>query len=295
MKKFIFLSLTVALFLSCSELKRNNPYDPASENYIKITYKGEVWYPSNTEIFSMIINKEILILATLKSDGPGYCIVKLLDNSNAHLIGTTGSTLGTFTSISDLCADGLDNIYIVDSKPFVQVMDINENFTWFPITYTAGIGTLSIEFFNNNLFITNDYEKRILKYSTGGVFVDSKNLSVTANGDFIPGRIFKSSTNIFIINKNKKNEILKLDEGLNIIDDIIFKNEILDAIDVDDKMQLLSENSVFKVDNNLNILLKWGDFGEGPGRVLNGKLITYNPVNKYIYILDGQSLKMFGE
>ncbi len=152
MKKIIFLAFAVILFLSCSELKRNNPYDPASENYIKITYKGEMWYPSNTEIFSMIANSGILILAAFKSDGPGYCIIKLLDSSNARLIGSTGSLPGTFTSISDLCADSSDNIYIVDNKPFVQVMDINENFTWFPLTYTAGIGTLSIEFFNNNIF-----------------------------------------------------------------------------------------------------------------------------------------------
>lgn len=295
MKKFIISILTVVLFLSCSELKRNNPYDPAAENYIKITYKGEVWYPSNTEIFSMIINKGIPVLAALKTDGPGYCVIKLLDNNNARLIGSTGSVQGTFTSITDLCNDDSDNIYIVDSKPYVQVMDINENFTWWPIIYTAGIGALSIEFFNNYVYITNNLDKKILKYQTNGTFVDSKTLSITANGDFSPGRIFKSSTNIFIINQNKKNEILKMNENLDIIEDIVFKSEILDGVKTDNEMQLLSEKAVFKVDSNLNILLKWGDFGEGPGRVLNGKLITYNPVNRYVYILDGSSLKMFGE
>ncbi len=295
MKRYTAIILITFIFLSCSELKRNNPYDPASENYIKITYKGEIWYPANAEIFSMIINKGIPVLAAFKADGPGYCVIKLLDNNNARLIGSTGSVLGTFTSISDLCCDDVDNIYIADSKPYIQVMDGNENFTWWPLTYTAGIGALSIEFFNNNIFITNDIEKKVHKYQTNGILIDTKTISITAIGDFTPGRIFKSNSNIFIINKNRKNEILKLDGNLNIVDDMIFNSEINDAVNTDDFMQLLSEKVVFKVDNNLNVLLKWGDFGEGPGRILNGKLISYNTTNKYIYILDGTSLKIFGE
>jgi len=294
MKKFLIIITVMLLFLSCKELKRNNPYDPASENYIKITYKGDVWYPPNTEIKSIIINNNIPVIAANKTDGPGYCIIKLYDRT-AHIIGSTGSVLGTFTDIIDICSDSLDNIYIVDSKPYVQVMDKFENFTWWSITYTAGIGTLGIECFNNNIFITNNLDNRILKYQNNGVFVDSKIITATANGLFTPGRIFKSSTHLFIVNQLKKTEIIKMDENLNIIDDIIFRSEVIDGVNVDGQLQLLTEKAIFRVDNNMVVLLKWGDFGEGPGRVLNGKLITFNPQNRYVYVLDGETLKMFGE
>lgn len=294
MKKLYIPIIIMILFLSCKELKRNNPYDPSAENYIKITYKGDVWYPPNTEIKSIIINNNIPVIAANKTDGPGYCIIKLYDKT-AHIIGSTGSVLGTFTDITDICSDTSDNIYIVDSKPYVQVMDKSENFTWWSISYTAGIGTLSIECFNNNIFITNNLDKSILKYQKDGVIIDSKIITATANGLFVPGRIFKSSTHLFIINQIKKTEIIKMDEDLNIIDNIIFRSEVIDGVNIDGQLQLLTEKAVFKVDNNMIILLKWGDFGEGPGRILNGKLITFNPQNKYVYVLDGATLKMFGE
>ena len=273
-------------FISCRELSRNNPYDPASDEYINVTYEGEVTRPAGMAITTMILSQGGLVIGGTK-DGYGDCVMRLP---------SPAAETGTFTGISDMCGDTAGNIYIVDSQPSVQVFTPSDTFLApLSITYTAGIDRMYIEFFNGNLFITNNLDKRIYKYSTAGAQAGYADISYTASGSFTPGRIFKSSQNMFVINGEKRSEVIKIDENMNILDVYDIGAETADGAPRGSLIEVLCSEEVQRTDNSLALDLRWGNFGTGPGRVLNGKVIAYNPVDFTVYILDGNTIKMFGE
>jgi hypothetical protein len=298
MKKTTLLILAVAAaaaMVSCRQLSRNNPYDPSSPGYIHITYKNEAWYPSSTAINAMAFSGGYLYIAGVQQ-GTGDCIIKLVDAAGTTAIAST-PLLGAFSGITDICADDAGNIYIVDSKQAVQVLAPSGIFTNFTLPNMAASGSLHIEWLAGNIFISNATDLKIYKYSQAGVpaVPDSKILSCTANGYFTPGRIFKIGTYIFVVNNSRKNEVVRLAQDLSDAGTYLFQGGIEDCADTVVNAQALSSQAVFKVDSGLVVALKWGDYGEGPGKIINGKLITYDPAGKLIYLLDGGSIKIFGE
>jgi hypothetical protein len=291
----ISILAAAAFIVSCRQLSRNNPYDPSSPNYIHITYKNEAWYPASMAINAMAFGSGYLFIAGAMQ-GTGDCVVKLVDGAGTTPVAST--PLGVFSGITDICADDTGNIYIVDSKQAVQVLDPSGIFsTSFALPNMAAIGSLRMEWLAGNIYISNDADLKIYKYSQAGVLAvpDSKILSCTANGYFIPGRIFKIGAYIYVVNNMRKNEVARLAQDLSDAGTYLFSGSIADCVETAGLGEALSSQAVFKVDAGLVVALKWGDYGEGPGKIMNGKLITYDPSGKLIYLLDGGSIKIFGE
>ncbi len=290
------LLVIIMFFYSCKELNRDNPYDPDGTDYIGITYKGELWYPTDSSPRAMARGGSFLYMAAYK-EGTGDCVMKIgTESREVVVLGSSGTGTGSFTGISDLCADNTGNVYVVDSQNMVQIINSMDSFTSFVVPEITGTDRMYIEELAGDIFITSHMDSYIYKYSGAAhSFVDSRRITFTAMGGFEPGKIFTSGQYIFVVNDIRKNEVLKLDGGLATAGVIDFEEKIRDAAGRGDYMQVLCESAVFKVDNDLYIELKWGDFGTGPGRVLNGKLISYNPDDGMVYILDNETLKIFGE
>jgi len=290
----IYILAAAAVIVSCRQLSRNNPYDPSSPDYIHITYKNEAWYPASTAINAMAFGSGYLYIAGVMQ-GTGDCLIKLVDAAGTTAVAST--PLGAFSGITDICADDPGNIYIVDSKQAVQVMDPSGIFTSFGLPNMVTIGSLHIEWLAGNIYVSNDADLKIYKYSQAGVpaVPDSIILSCTANGYFIPGRIFKIGSYIYVVNNMRKNEVARLAQDLSDAGTCLFSGSIADCAETAGSGEALSSQAVFKVDAGLVVALKWGDYGEGPGKIMNGKLITYDPSGKLIYLLDGGSIKIFGE
>lgn len=293
-KTIIFLIIIAAVFVSCKQLSKDNPYDPASPNYINVHYISEAWYPANTTISAMAFANGFVYVAGVKL-GLGDCVIKIVDAAGTSPVAST--PLGAFSNISDICADDSGNVYITDDKQAVQVMDSGGNFTSFSFSNMTTPGNLQMEWAANSIFISNGADKKIYKYSETGVpaVPDSIVLSCTANGYFTPGKIFKTDSYIYVVNKDKKSEIVRLLQDLSDAGTFLFSQDISDGVETGVLAEVLSGQAVFRVDSSLAVALKWGDYGEGPGKIINGKRITYNSAGKLIYILDGGSIKIFGE
>jgi hypothetical protein len=297
MKKFkaIFIPvLIIIIFASCKDLKKNNPYDPAGNQYSGITYKGQTGYPDGTDIRAMLILSGQPVFAGY-SQTSGFCVIKMTGDTTYDIVGSTGDIPGTFNDIKDMCADDFGNIYIVDKKNIVQTISPANVMNYWPITSTTGIDNLSIECLNNNIFITNLLDKTVNKYSLSGVLADSLTLSFTSYGNFVPGKIFKSYSHLYVVNAMDKSVIVKLTDTLINAGEFKFQDDIIDGVMAGQQMQLLGSQAVYKVDSDLGLTLKWGDFGVGAGRVLNGKLVAYDSGTDTVYTLDGLTIKKFGE
>jgi len=129
--------------------------------------------------------------------------------------------------------------------------------------------------------------------SPPGTLTDSINVTVTANGYFSPGRLFKTASAIYSVNRLNANEAIVFDSSLNITGEVQFNNAVKDGGYIPGTLQLLFETSVTRYNDSFSDALTWGNFGEGPGRVLNGKYITCYGDSVYIY--DGTLLKEFGK
>jgi hypothetical protein len=292
----VVLLLAALMASSCAQLKRNNPYDPAGDSYLNITYKGEAWYPMSTDIKAMIVNQGFLVFGAYMN-GPGDCVIKMTGAQSFTTVGSTGLTTGSFTNINDITNDTSGNIYVVDKTTKVQVINAANTVTSFPLA-TANVDKLYIECFNNNIYVTNNLDMTVTKFNTSGAMQYYTNISTTAMGYFVPGRIFKSSGHLFVVNDLDKTQVVRLlDNGSAIIDSGThqFSAEINDGATAISEMQLVSDRVVYKVDDNLVLTLKWGNFGEGPGNILNGKLCAYDSTTALTYILDGSTIKIFGE
>ena len=281
----------MASAFSCKELARNNPYDPDGTAYGGITYKGQVWYPDSADISAMImVSGQIVYGGYNPTDGD--CIMKMTGAETYYAVGSTGDTPGYFHFIRDICADDAGNIYVVDNKAMVQTVSVSNIIGSWP---TSGIDNSSIECLNNNIFISNSLDKTITKYSTAGVYADMLSLSFTAYGNFVPGRLFKGPNYLYVVNALDKSEIVRLNDSLVNTGEFDFQYEIMDGTAAGMQLQILGTQAVYKADTNLGITLTWANFGVGPGRVLNGKLITYDSAADMVYLLDGLTIKKFGE
>lgn len=296
-KIIVILSVITAAwyFSSCRELKRNNPYDPTAVNYVHVTYKGEAHYPEGTQIKAMAFGNGYLYLGAVTGTAES-CVVKLLDSATASYIGSTGAGPGQFMNISDMCADDSGNIYIADSSPRIQILNPADVFSPSPVNRVdTPIDKTYIEWLNSSIFLTNNLSRTVYKYAETGGLTDSEALSFTAYGSFTPGRIFKVNQSLFVVNAEKQDVIVRMTENLDVANTILFSAGIIDGAATGAESQALGEAAVFRVDDTLGVALKWGDFGEGPGKVLNGRLISHDSALKLIYILDGGTIKIFGE
>ncbi len=298
MKKIILIISVITAagyFASCRDLKRNNPYDPAAENYVHVTYKDEARYPEGTQIRAMAFCGGFLYLGAVTGTAES-CVVKLVDSPGPQYIGSTGSGPGLFQDISDMCADNAGNLYVTDSGPLIQIINPADSFSPAPISrIDTPIDKTYIEWLNNNVFVTSNISRTIYKYTEAGGFAGSLPLSFTAYGTFTPGRIFKVNQSLFVVNAEKQDVVVRMTENLAVTNTIVFGAAIMDAVDIGAESQALGEAAVFKVDDTFGITLKWGDFGEGPGKILNGRLAAYDAAEKLIFILDGGTIKIFGE
>jgi hypothetical protein len=290
----VILAVTATVCLAaCRDLARNNPYDPLAPNFIHITYMGEAQYPAGAAITAMAF-KSGCVYVGANVTGTGDCVIKLT-GAAPQVFAATGTVPDTFTAVSDMCADSSNRLFIVDKNPMVRVMDAVDSFTSFPVAAPMGIDKMRIEWLNNNVFITNNLDQTIYKYTDSGVFVSSIPLSYTAEGAFTPGRIFKINQSLFVVNDAKKTEIVKMDGNLAVAGIIDFSAGVNDA-DADGVLgQVLCDQAVFKSDDALGTVLRWADYGQGSGKVLNGLLIADDSADKLVYILDGGTIKIFGE
>jgi hypothetical protein len=300
MKKSILLITCILLafiFAACSNLKRNNPYDPAGTAFKGVTYKGDISYPDGTTITAMIYDSQGLCLAGYNPTH-GYCVIKM-EGALTDYVGSTGNAPGQFMNIQDICADDIGNIYAVDNKNIVQIItpsDVTPSSSWTLTNVTTPVDKLFIAYLNNSIYVTSNTDKEIFKYnSTTGIFIDSAMLSFTAYGPFTPGRVFKSANYIFVVNSSSKNQIVKLDVNLAQIGLYDMQDNIFDATLNGGLPELIAAGAVYNVDENMVISLKWGNFGVGPGMVFNGGLIASDQTTGDTYILDGQTIKRFGE
>jgi hypothetical protein len=287
--------LLLFIFSACSNLKRNNPYDPAGTAYKGVTYKGNVSYPDGTTVTAMVYDSQGLCLAGYNATH-GFCVMKM-EGALTDYVGSTGNTPGQFMNIQDICADDTGNIYVVDNKNIVQVISTTDVMSsWTMTNVTTPVDKLFIAYFNNAIYVTSDIDKKIFEYSTSGTFIDSADLSFTAYGQFTPGRVFTFNNFIFVVNSSSKNQIVKLQAGtLSQAGLYDIQDNIYDATVNSGQLELIAAGAVYNVDENMVISLKWGNFGTGPGMVFNGGLIASDQTTGDTYILDGQTIKRFGE
>ncbi len=294
-KTCVIITAALALLIaaSCAQYKRNNPYDPGGEAYAGITYKGSAWYPMSTEIKGMVVNQGFLNFAAYQT-GPGDCVIKMTGAQAFTVIGSTGTATGSFNFINDIAADNSGNLYVTDKTAKVQVISAANTVTSWPISAT-GVDNLYLEWLNNYIFISNSMDDTVTKYTQSGVYDSQISITTTALGNFKPGRIFRSSSNLFVVNELDKSQVVKMTDTLINSDIKDFPASIYDGAAAITGMQLVSSRVVYKVDSNMVLSLKWGDFGEGPGRILNGKLAAYDGATNMTYILDSSTIKVFGE
>ena len=292
---FITCALLVFILAACSNLKRNNPYDPAGTAYKGVTYKGDISYPDGTTVTAMIYDSQGLCLVGYNAVH-GDCVMKM-EGALTDYVGSTGDIPGEFRNIQDICADDSGNIYVVDNKNIVQVIAPSDAMSsWTLTNVTTPVDKLFITYLSNSIYVTSNTDKKIFEYnSTTGAFIDSADLSFTAYGAFTPGRIFKSANNIFVVNLSSKNQIVKLNESLGQVGLYDMQDNIYDATVNGGLLELIAAGAVYNVDENMVISLKWGNFGVGPGMVFNGEIIASDFTTGDTYILDGQTIKRFGE
>jgi hypothetical protein len=297
MKKKIALILLAAaavVLSSCSDLKRNNPYDPGGSAYRGVTYKGDISYPDSTSITAMIYNGGGLCFGAYDSI-KGDCVIKMAGGVPDY-VGTTGDTPGHFRAIQDICADAAGNIYVVDNKNIVQVVSTSDSISsWNLTNVTVPAERLFIACYSTNIYVTSSIDKKIFEYSETGSFIDSLDLSSTAYGPFTPGREFVSGGHVYVVNADSQDQIIRLtpslaQDGLFDAGDYIYDASFNGAQD-----ELISSGAVYNVDESMVLSLKWGNFGTGPGIVLDGKLIACDPALGDTYVLDGRTIKRFGE
>ncbi|HDQ25738.1 MAG TPA: hypothetical protein ENN43_03210 [bacterium] len=295
MKKILILAAAALLVLSaCKELQRANPLDPESPDYTGIKYEGEVSYPADTTIKVMRWNSGSLYLGAYNS-AYSNCVVKMAPGVAPQFFNDPQPAAAEFGGILDMCDDAAGNIYITDGSENIYTLSPGGVITSFGHNTNSGEG-LFIEWSGNELYISSVYDKTINRYSENGIPVDSQVLSFTANGSFTPGKLFKAGSGIFVINLENPSEMVKLEAGLSPGDIYTMPVFITDsAVYSADKTQLLSAYAVYRVDTEINTLFKWGYYGQGEGRVFNGRSIVYDSVGKKTYVLDGHVIKIFGE
>jgi hypothetical protein len=295
MKKIIPLILLAAIVISsCSELKRNNPYDPGGSAYRGVTYKGDISYPDSTSITAMIYNEGGLCFGAYDSI-KGDCVIKMAGGVPDY-IGSTGDAPGQFRSIQDICADASGNIFVVDDKNMVQVISVSNSISsWNLTNVTVPANKLFIASYGGKIYVTSSVDKKIFEYTEAGIFIDSLDLSSTAYGPFTPGREFVSAGHVYVVNAESQDQIVRLTGGL--VQDGLFDegDYIYDASFNGAQDELISSGAVYNVDESMVLSLKWGNFGVGPGIVLDGKLIACDPASGDTYVLDGRTIKRFGE
>jgi hypothetical protein len=285
-KSLIVLAAITMIVISCRPLSRNNPVDPTASNYIGMTYKGDQWYPPEASITSMVWANGLVLGSYDATNGD---TVIRVSGSSALFIGGTGVTTGYFNNINDLAADPAGNVYIVDSTGRVQVMDPGNSITSWSLTYTT-LGTFSIEYISGDLFVTNTADKTIQKYSTAGTLLDSRTVTVTSRGYFTPGRIFGSGTTLYVINKQQNNDIYHIDTTFAVTGDMSVDGNATDGVGDYALCETLVQAVGAPISANL---VKWGDFGDGAGKVMNGQFIAYDGAQFYIY--DESLIKTFGK
>jgi hypothetical protein len=285
----------IVLASSCSELKRDNPYDPSAENYAGITYQGELYVPSDIETKDMTVSGNDVVLGAYK-EGTGGCVVKIPAlGGSATVFGEEGTGTGKFTGITSIAADASGDIYISDSQPLIQRLSLSGIFSSLPLDYLAGYDETYIAVSGSRIYASNNIDRRICSYdASGGALADSAVLSFTAYGEFVPGRLFASAGYIYAVNSIQKDTIARFDASLNLTGVFKFTAPLMDGAVYQGSMQYLSGKAAYRGDESFNVIQKWGDFGEGPGRILNGRAIAYYAPSMYIYIADGVTIKIFG-
>jgi hypothetical protein len=284
-KLFLIVVVIIAVYAGgCSPLKRNNPVDPSASNYyIGVTYKGDLVYPDGMQIKDMVYAGTALAFAANKA-GYGDCVVK----------GAGGNPIGNFNVINSVCADSAGNVYAADKSDHITKIDALNNITQWTLTNSATIDRLYIEWLNGYIYVSSNEEHAIFKYGADGGYVDSISLSVTASGYFTPGKIFRSNGSLFVVGLNDARQAVKISPDMHTVEDLKFGDQIIAGCFYGNGIQVLCQQAAHWTDAELNNQLTWGDYGQGPGRILNGRLIACDPAG-VIYAVDGTTIKMFGE
>ncbi len=285
MKKYacvIFVLLIV--FSGCKELKRTNPMDPEADNYIGISYKGSVSYPAAASIKAMDAALGELVFG---ASYPGYgdCVIR----------GLSGLPQGTFTQITDVCADDFGNIYAVDHTANITVVSPAGTVSQFGLNIINGIDTLSVEWFNNEVYVSGSFDRTIISYTASGVQSHSTAITVTASGYFTPGRIFASDNYIYAADRSDPKRVVRFSPSLTGATEFKLSAAAVDGCSYKGGLLVLNGQSVMQCDEDLKVIKTWGNMGEGPGLILNGRAICYNQADGFVYVLDGATLKKFGE
>jgi len=159
---------------------------------------------------------------------------------------------------------------------------------------------MHIECIGLDIFISCENESSVEKYSAAGTYQGALNITATAKGYFTPGRLFTNGGFLYIVNMLDQREVLRLDTDLGSETLIELSFEVKDGKKREDKIQLLSGTAMITADIILNAEKTWGNFGEGPGRILNGFFMavdeTAQPgIEAHTYIFDSGTIKKFGD
>ena len=296
MKKIILIAAVSAFMFSCSELKRDNPYDPAAENYADITYKGELFVPSGIDVKDMTISGGSVVLGAYR-EGTGGCVIKIpAGGGDPAVFGDGGTGTGKFTNIRSIAADASGTVFIADSQNIVQALSPAGAFSSWNLNYISSYDETYVAALGAHVYVSNNIDRRICRHDAlSGALVDSAVLSFTAYGAFVPGRLFCSGSYVYAVNSLQKNTVARFDSSLSLTAVYSFQAQVTDGAVFGSSMQYLSDKAAYRADESFNVIQKWGDFGEGPGRILNGRAIAYYPSSMYIYIADGTTIKIFGK
>jgi len=286
MKKFFLILPVIFLLLTCKQLDRINPTDPKSSNYIGVTYKGSFGDFNNLSDF-VIKDNYIYCIDSVKEDCNKY------DLSGKLEFGWSGA----FTYPTGICADE-NYIYILNKTPTNRVLVFdatNETTILTPVNQFLINQGYKIAVSGSYFYVACSSTPDIYKYDkiTGTVALDFPVVEGDCNSCLakISAIEIHSGGNILVADSVLR-KIVAFDPSGNFIKTININIDIEGFAVKENTLLIPSYDGVYEISyENGSVIKKWGDYGEGNGKITEPSIIDF--FGDKIYIGNKTSIKYF--
>ncbi len=288
MRKFYIVFFIIFLLLNCKQLDRINPTDPKSSTYIGITYKGT--FGNFNYLSDFVVKDEFLYcIDSLKEDCNKY------DLSGKHEFGW----FGAFTNPSGI--DGDENyIYVINTsittQSFVLIFDVITNpSTVYLVKQVSTNQGYKIAVDSSYFYIACSSTPDVYKYDkiTGNLILDFPVIEGNCNSCLsrISAIEIYSGGKILVADSVLK-KIVAFDTSGNFVKNIPLNFDIEGFAVKENTLIIPSYEGVYEISyESGNVIKKWGDFGEGNGKITAPAIIDF--FGDKIYISNKTSIKYF--
>ncbi|PKL90938.1 MAG: hypothetical protein CVV21_10365 [Candidatus Goldiibacteriota bacterium HGW-Goldbacteria-1] len=288
MKKIIVMVIAVIFIISCKDMKRVNPTDPAASNYAGMHYTGSIGNLSEVTDFDaygndiFIVDETAALLYCFDKNGDEKWetepdVFKApksvhLNNSYIYVLDAWGAPDGnTLTVIS---TSGILSDFAVNLTANAHKVIVDDSFIY--IAYET-----YIEKYNKDIILNKLNSTNIIIGSAG-----------TADGQFMEISDMCFYNNEIVVADSELDRI----SFLNLSGGFLRKIEPgtdIKGIDVKDGILYVPcEAGIMEYScSNGNKLKTWADYGEGNGKVIKPSLIDVN--NTFVYVENAASIKVF--